>query len=483
MNTSNEPKKGWTEEEDLFLEIFYSSQELSHLCEVLDRSKNSVIQRLKKIDVKNVIRWTQKDNDILIDNYSTKGIEGCLKQLGRNPSAIYHQVNRLGLSCSPELLASGHKKGGQKQQKSSYNKAKKIAESKKGKLITSFENYNTSRSKIEWTCLNKHIWKATAHDIIEGRWCPYCSLLTSMGEEITRKIFEYLFDKPFPKKRPKWLIGPKGGRMELDGYNEELGIAFEYQGQQHYKHVSRFPNFEDTKKRDKLKKELCKRNNLQLFEIKYFKDFNNKQFIFNKILEDIYPSIKISKKDFNPAIFDTIFMNPIRKLQNAAKRKNLTFLGIKFNAKFILQWNGFTKKYWYECNICKHIWEKAADIKGLYGCPYCSGYARQDTYTYEEAKKVIQKMNIKTNKEYKSKRKNDKKLPGSPRDYYSKKKEWINWYDFLGNKRIDLYYKNYIDAKISVLCLGIQTNREYYKKYKQDDKLPSMPDIVYKDQG
>ena len=51
-----------------------------------------------------------------------------------------------------------------------------------------------------------------------------CKTGIGISEKICRKYFEYLFNKPFNRIRPSWL-----SELELDGYNEELNIAFEYQ--------------------------------------------------------------------------------------------------------------------------------------------------------------------------------------------------------------------------------------------------------------
>jgi hypothetical protein len=57
---------------------------------------------------------------------------------------------------------------------------------------------------------------------------------TSAGEEATRKWFENRFKKPFPKARPSFLKYKRKANLELDGFNEELKLAFEYNGKQHY---------------------------------------------------------------------------------------------------------------------------------------------------------------------------------------------------------------------------------------------------------
>ena len=54
------------------------------------------------------------------------------------------------------------------------------------------------------------------------------------SEAYVRQLFECAFGRPFIKVRPKFLEG-----LELDGYCEELKMAFEYDGEQHFK----FPNW------------------------------------------------------------------------------------------------------------------------------------------------------------------------------------------------------------------------------------------------
>ena len=102
-----------------------------------------------------------------------------------------------------------------------------------------------------------------------------------IGEEITRSVFEYTFDKPFAKTRPKWLKGLKKFPLELDGYNKELNIAFEYQGAQHYKFVPFYyksqEQFEYRMKVDVHKRKLCKDKGVILIEIPYTVKLHNIQ--------------------------------------------------------------------------------------------------------------------------------------------------------------------------------------------------------------
>lgn len=91
-------------------------------------------------------------------------------------------------------------------------------------------------------------------------------------EEACRDHFELKFGKPFPKIRPDWLTNPQTGRkLELDGYNNQLKIAFEYDGVQHRKFSPFFHrspgDFENQIRRDRVKSYACKQRGVCLIRI------------------------------------------------------------------------------------------------------------------------------------------------------------------------------------------------------------------------
>lgn len=117
----------------------------------------------------------------------------------------------------------------------------------------------------------------------------------SNGERITRRIFERFFGKPFVRVRPDFLRNPETGKnLELDGYNEELKIAFEYNGIQHYHFPSYFTkNEEDFKKqlrRDKFKLERCNELGIYLIIIPYSVKHEN---ILHEVWHKLHPDIRV----------------------------------------------------------------------------------------------------------------------------------------------------------------------------------------------
>lgn len=115
------------------------------------------------------------------------------------------------------------------------------------------------------------------------------------NEERCREIFQEIFNQPFPKIRPDFLKNKKSGKnLELDGYNKDLKLAFEYQGAQHYNFTPYFhktqEHFADQVYRDKLKKEICDQQGITLIVIPYNVPFED--------LKD-YIELKLSEVGYN----------------------------------------------------------------------------------------------------------------------------------------------------------------------------------------
>lgn len=98
----------------------------------------------------------------------------------------------------------------------------------------------------------------------------------SLGETKTREFLEKYFRKSFVKTRPNFLSNQVTGNrfnLEFDCYNEELKLAVEYNGRQHYEYVPFFHKnkeaFYNQKYRDELKRIKCRDLGIRLIEIPY----------------------------------------------------------------------------------------------------------------------------------------------------------------------------------------------------------------------
>jgi hypothetical protein len=127
-------------------------------------------------------------------------------------------------------------------------------------------------------CKQGHVCKRYIGDIEEGLKCPDCIGSNLLSESICRKYLEYLFDMPFKKTKISWLINDEGNAMEMDGYNEALNLAFEYDGILHVKFVPYFhktiERFEKYQKDDQVKNRLCAENNVILIRIPHTIKYN-----------------------------------------------------------------------------------------------------------------------------------------------------------------------------------------------------------------
>ncbi|NVM55630.1 MAG: hypothetical protein HWN66_18160 [Candidatus Helarchaeota archaeon] len=186
--------------------------------------------------------------------------------------------------------------------------------------------YTNKRTKVKIKCREGHVFWGPPYHITgkEGTWCPECS--EGRSERVCRSIFETIFKDKFPKVRPDWLVNDRGNQMELDGYNQKLALAFEYQGFQHYHFVEFFHETEgDFKQRvadDEKKRELCDQNGITLIEIPYTVPYKqmpdyiltkceenkievpeiDREIYFNKIINESYVSSEEAEEHFQSRI-------------------------------------------------------------------------------------------------------------------------------------------------------------------------------------
>lgn len=250
----------------------------------------------------------------------------------------------------------------------------KIAKERGGKLLST--KYTNTTTKLEWECLVGHKWHSVAGSIIgnrraNGTWCPYCKH-TSRSEAICRIYLEKMFNRKFIKCRPKWLLGKKGVPLELDGYCEELSLAFEHQGPQHYNEHFRFfsKSTTDLKERDKLKRKICKKQGVRLIEIPSL----NVHLPFGQLEEFLLKEIKklrLSKKlvpyKLNSKIFCHVWAprhnEALKKAQEIARSRKGKCLSTEYiNSRIPLRWK------------CRkgHQWNKILHkISSGHWCPKC----------------------------------------------------------------------------------------------------------------
>ena len=104
-----------------------------------------------------------------------------------------------------------------------------------------------------------------------GSWKPWKKPMLKKHENRSRLVFENIFQVPFKSIRPNFLRYTTGKNLELDGYNQKLGIAFEYQGIQHRQFTPLFHktilDFKKQLERDEWKQNKCKEKGIKLLRI------------------------------------------------------------------------------------------------------------------------------------------------------------------------------------------------------------------------
>lgn len=260
------------------------------------------------------------------------------------------------------------------------------AEAKKVQLIPQFKASEYKGSDIfhKYKCKScRKIISQKPNRILAGAGCPRCS--SGLYERICRVVLEEMFQENFPKKRPKWLKNERNNQMELDGFSEKLGIAFEHQGRHHYE-VSHFTQSKEKlkirKKDDLLKKKLCKQRNIILIpipELNY--DLSYKD--LPKFIKDYVSKHGIKPKKWKNINLESAYLleNKLKKYQSEIKRRKIKVLANS--------WLGNGYKYMHRCLRCKSEWKTTpGHVKLGTGCPKCAieNRAKKQRASIEDAK-------------------------------------------------------------------------------------------------
>jgi hypothetical protein len=151
-----------------------------------------------------------------------------------------------------------------------------FVKNKKAKLSKDWKkglNDISCRMTLKIICEKGHEFETRWTKLEENVWCPECA--QNKTESEFRVVIEQYFNKKFVKVRPDWLCYPETKyNLELDGFNEELRVAFEYNGISHYEpyYLNGYSERELQKlqRRDAFKIKRCKEENVILIIIPHW---------------------------------------------------------------------------------------------------------------------------------------------------------------------------------------------------------------------
>lgn len=136
--------------------------------------------------------------------------------------------------------------------------------------------------KLKIRCPEGHTFFILWNSFQQGKRCPKCNSSNgecSIREKLTNLKVGFIEQKRFNGCRD--ILS-----LPFDFYLPKKNVCIEYQGRQHYEPVEYFggkKTFESRKRRDKIKRDFCKKEGIKLIEIPYW-EFDNIEKILKKEL-------------------------------------------------------------------------------------------------------------------------------------------------------------------------------------------------------
>jgi predicted Zn-ribbon and HTH transcriptional regulator len=237
------------------------------------------------------------------------------------------------------------------------------------------DQYFSIESKYEFKCKYNHTWEARANDVLNNEsGCPHCRHY-KMEEKV-----RYLLEKYFKTKFKKTKI--LNGKLEFDGYSENLNLAFEYNGEQHYKRINYYQKtnqeFLELQNRDRQKLSYCIANKIDLIIIPYTEKSNKKMvdFLANNLPSHL--SVDKSKmfKILSNYVLDPSLLLNIKQLLD---KVGMDLISDGYTNATETDLRIKCRKCGYEKNTSKNKIERGN------GCYKCSG---RMAYTLEELQDI-----------------------------------------------------------------------------------------------
>ena len=233
-----------------------------------NRSKKSIKYTHEYIKSK----YAERNIDLLSDFYNTRTKNNLMCLIcGNEWQASWYNFNTPSNKCG--CPHCGLKKHNENDVRNHWLEADI-------KMMSGYKNASTPIYLMCLKCGNK--WYANYHNYKTNHCgCPSCAFNTKR-ERMCRDVFEKKTGFDFPKKR---MVPGSIRPLELDGYCDELKMAFEHNGKQHYEPIPFFGGENRWKKQiknDSIKKHFCDKSGINLIIVSY-KVSNIEKFIEEKI--------------------------------------------------------------------------------------------------------------------------------------------------------------------------------------------------------
>lgn len=246
-------------------------------------------------------------------------------------------------------------------------KAKEFAKTRGGKCLS--DHCTNKSEKLLWQCANSNHkpWKSFYKNVVKNnRWCPICANFFHYKENKVRNLLNYLFDTNFLRSKPSWNINPRTNRkLELDGYSEELNMAFEFQGLQHYEEVAYFKmdkeELEYIQYKDKIKKENCLVNKVKLIIINDTKETNKNEGLLNAVIDSIKKENLNINKHINMEEIQ-IILNEMTDFQKEGLKKANDYALSQGGRCLSTNYSNYCEKLEWKCDKNHPSWFRTMSI-------------------------------------------------------------------------------------------------------------------------